>query len=200
MFLYSTAFFIKCNELLVIKLCCNIRLFFYFCWDKISFMDANLIQQIKDSRNSGGISETVQEKKTYLIFSVNERLFAFPSCQVKEILKDAQVFPIPFVPSYIKGILNRYGDPYSVIDIASLVGEKEQDSSLFVVINDESQSCLKITDVKEFYTSSGKDVTLFSENDFSDFFEGSLKVGQQDIFIINLKNFLKKVEKDLASS
>ena len=163
-------------------------------------MDENLIQQIKDSRNSSGISESVQAKDTYLIFSVNERLFAFPSCQVKEILKDAQVFPIPFVPSYIKGILNRYGDPYSVIDIASLVGEKEQNSSLFVVINDESHSCLKITDVKEFYSAAKKEIVGFSENEFSEFFDGALKIEGKEIFIINLQNFFKKVGKDLARS
>ena len=163
-------------------------------------MDEKLIQEIKDSKSSATVSEKAQEKETYLIFSVNESLFAFPSCDVKEILKDSQVFPVPFVPSYIKGVLNRYGDPYAVIDLASLVGEKEQNSSLFVVINDESHSCLKITDVKEFYSAAKKEIVGFSENEFSEFFDGALKIEGKEIFIINLQNFFKKVGKDLARS
>ena len=58
----------------------------------------------------------------------------------------------------------------------------------------------KITDVKEFYTASDSEIVRFSENDISEFFDGTLNTGEREIFIINLKAFLKKVGKDLAAS
>ena len=163
-------------------------------------MDENLIQEIKKSKVEQDAGGTSSKKTTYLIFAINDRLFAFPSGAIKEILKDSEVFPVPFVPSYIIGILNRSGDPYAVIDIAALIGESEQNASLFVVLNDESNTCLKITDVKEFYTASDSEIVRFSENDISEFFDGTLNTGEREIFIINLKAFLKKVGKDLAAS
>ena len=66
-------------------------------------------------------------------------------------------------------------------------GESEQNASLFVVLNDESNTCLKITDVKEFYTASDSEIVRFSENDISEFFDGTLNTGEREIFIINLK-------------
>ena len=83
-------------------------------------MDEDILSLIK-SEKSGKTSEKVKEKKSiWLIFTIGEKRFAIPAETVKEILRDATVFPLPFVPAYIDGILNRYGDPYVVINPATL--------------------------------------------------------------------------------
>ena len=106
---------------------------------------------------------------------------------------------MPFVPPYIKGILNRYGDPYVVIDFASLLNLPEQKSSLFIVINDDSNSCLKVTDVKEFHSAKTSDLVPFSENDDNSFFEGTLLINGQEVFVINSEALLKKTGDDFES-
>lgn len=163
------------------------------------FMSGDLVQQIQKTKAEQQGNNKVAKKITYLIFATNGRFLAFPSNAVKEILKGNEVFPVPFVPPYINGILNRYGDPYAVIDIAPLIGETEQKTSLFAVLNDESHSCLKITDVKEFYNVTENEIIRFAENDLSEFFDGSLKTKYGEVFIINLKALLKKVERDFAT-
>ena len=110
------------------------------------------------------------------------------------------MFPLPFVPPYVNGVLNRYGDPYVVIDSAILEGKEAQNSLLFIVMNDESHTCLRITDVKDFFTASEKDVVPFAEEDLSEFYAGTLKVDGQDVFIMNVQAIIEKVGKEIAAA
>ena len=158
------------------------------------------IEKIKESKqNQNSVSKEQQKTQTFLTFRINEKIFAIPSFKIKEILKDSEVYPVPFVPPYIKGILNRYGDPYVVIDFASLLNLPEQKSSLFIVINDDSNSCLKVTDVKEFHSAKTSDLVPFSENDDNSFFEGTLLINGQEVFVINSEALLKKTGDDFES-
>ena len=129
-----------------------------------------------------------------------KNLYAIPADSVKEILRDATVFPLPFVPPYVNGVLNRYGDPYVVIDSAVLEGKEAQQSKLFIVLNDESHTCLRITDVRDFFTASEKDVIHFSEEELSDYYEGTLKVKNQEVFVLKVQAIIEKVKKEIAAA
>lgn len=167
-------------------------------------MSEEILSLIKKSKTGNQTAQIAQKKSTWLIFTVGtddeKALCALPAGQVKEILRDSTIFPLPFVPSYVDGVLNRYGDPYVVIDPAVITGKSAQKSLLFVVINDESHTCLRINDVKDFYTASEKDVVHFSEEDQSDYFEGTLCFKGQNALVLKTKAFLDKVGKDIAVS
>lgn len=172
----------------------------YFVLYNSNIMGEEILSLIK-SEKSGKTSEKVKEKKsTWLLFTIGEKQFAIPADQVKEILRDATVFPLPFVPPYVNGVLNRYGDPYVVIDSAVLEGNKPQESFLFIVLNDESHSCLRITDVKDFFTATEKDVIHFSEAELSDYYEGTLNVDGQSVFVLKVQTIIEKVGKEIAAA
>ena len=101
---------------------------------------------------------------------------------------------------YVNGVLNRYGDPYVVIDSAVLEGKEAQQSMLFIVLNDESHTCLRITDVRDFFTASEKDVIHFSEEELSDYYEGTLKVKNQEVFVLKVQAIIEKVKKEIAAA
>jgi purine-binding chemotaxis protein CheW len=163
-------------------------------------MDEEILSLIK-SEKSVKTSEKVKEKKSiWLIFTIGEKRFAIPAETVKEILRDATVFPLPFVPAYIDGILNRYGDPYVVINPATLEGYDAPKSFLFIVLNDESHSCLRITDVKDFFSASEKDVVQFNESELSDYYDGTLNVDGEDVFVMNIQAIIEKVGKEIAAA
>ena len=110
------------------------------------------------------------------------------------------IFPLPFVPPYVNGVLNRYGDPYVVVDSSVLEGKDAQNSFLFIVLNDESHTCLRITDVKDFFTASEKDLVHFSEAELSEFYDGTLKVEGQDVYVLNVQAIIEKVGKEIAAA
>ena len=168
-------------------------------------MPEEILSLIKSSNRENAEKKQLKKKAVWLIFTIGNQadgknLYAIPADSVKEILRDATVFPLPFVPPYVNGVLNRYGDPYVVIDSAVLEGKEAQQSMLFIVLNDESHTCLRITDVRDFFTASEKDVIHFSEEELSDYYEGTLKVKNQEVFVLKVQAFIEKVKKEIAAA
>jgi purine-binding chemotaxis protein CheW len=163
-------------------------------------MAEEILSLIKNAKSEKEVKKQKDKQSVWLIFTIGEKRFAIPAETVKEILRDAAVFPLPFVPSYIDGILNRYGDPYVVINPATLEGYEAPKSLLFIVLNDESHSCLRITDVKDFFTASEKDVVHFNEAELSDYYDGTLKVDGEDVFVMNIQAIIGKVGKEIAAA
>ncbi len=168
-------------------------------------MSEEILSLIKSSSREQTQNKKVEQKSIWLIFTIGDQadgknLYAIPAESVREILRDATVFPLPFVPPYVNGVLNRYGDPYVVIDSAVLEGKQAQDSFLFIVLNDESHTCLRITDVKDFFTATEKDVVHFSEAELSDYYDGTLNVDGQEVFVLKVQAIIEKVGKEIAAA
>jgi purine-binding chemotaxis protein CheW len=68
-----------------------------------------------DSAISGAISEK------YLIFSIFSRQYAFPAQDIGEVAKCEPLYPLPLLPSYVLGVINRYSIPYALFDIGFLL-------------------------------------------------------------------------------
>ena len=168
-------------------------------------MSEEILSLIKSSSREQTQNKKVDQKSIWLIFTIGDQadgknLYAIPAESVREILRDATVFPLPFVPPYVNGVLNRYGDPYVVIDSAVLEGKQAQDSFLFIVLNDESHTCLRITDVKDFFTATEKDVVHFSEAELSDYYDGTLNVDGQEVFVLKVQAIIEKVGREIAAA
>ncbi len=172
----------------------------YFVLYNSNIMDEEILSLIK-SEKSGKTSEKVKDKKLiWLLFTIGEKLYAIPADQVKEILRYATVFPLPFVPPYVDGVLNRYGDPYVVINTSALEGETVSDSNLFIVLNNESHTCLRITDVKDFFTASEKDEVRFTEEKMSDVYSGTLSINGTDVLVLKIDAIIQKVGQEIAAA
>ena len=165
-----------------------------------NIMAEEILSLIKNAKSEKEVKKQKDNQSIWLIFVIGEKRFAIPAETVKEILRDATVFPLPFVPVYVDGILNRYGDPYVVINPATLEGYDAPKSLLFIVLNDESHSCLRITDVKDFFTASEKDVVHFNESELSEYYDGTLKVDGEDVFVMNIQAIIEKVGKEIAAA
>lgn len=162
-------------------------------------MTKELYSQIKEELAQEKVENVASKKATWLIFSISTKLYALPAEEIKEILRDTPIYPLPFVPEYLKGVVNRYGDPYAVVDPLLLIGSEEQTSSLFIVLNNESHTCLQITDVKNFYTASEDAVVHFAQADMSEYFEGSIMIETEQVLVLKPSAFLERVGNDLAS-
>lgn len=138
--------------------------------------------------------------KTWLVFFAGEKKYALLASDVREILRDAPVFPLPFVPEYINGILNRYGEPYAVIDPLPVLGEKSQNSKLYIVLHGDDHVCLKITEVLEFFTTNDSQIKYFSATDSGKFYVGSFSYEEGEVLILNPEAFIETVERDVEGA
>jgi len=86
----------------------------------------------------------------YLIFTVREKRYALPSRIISEVAALEKVFPLPLVPEYVRGIINRYSVPYALIDICFLLLKEASNAGKVIVFKEEvDKLALLIDDVTD---------------------------------------------------
>jgi len=94
------------------------------------------------------VAGTTDEK--YLIFTVRDKQYALPSKIIGEVAALEKVFPLPLVPDYVRGIINRYSVPYALIDIRFLLlGEISGAAKLIVLKEEVDKIAFLIDDVTD---------------------------------------------------
>jgi purine-binding chemotaxis protein CheW len=78
---------------------------------------------------------TMVEK--YLIFAIQEKWYALPAKIISEVTVLEKVFPLPLVPDYVLGIINRYSVPYALIDIKFLLLNDTSNARKVIVLKEE---------------------------------------------------------------
>lgn len=141
--------------------------------------------------------EDVYQSQTLLIFTINDTPYAIESKDVKEIVRNTEIFSVPFVPPYLKGVLNYYSKPFAIVDFSMLINEKQQDSKIFMVLNDESSIALQVTDIQEFKGENDTTMHNFSNSENSNFFKGAVKSEDVTIPILNIPNILERIKNDI---
>jgi purine-binding chemotaxis protein CheW len=73
----------------------------------------------------------------YLIFMIQEKLYALPSKVISEVTVLEEVFPLPLAPDYVRGIINRYSIPYALIDVKFLLLNDSSNARKMIVFKEE---------------------------------------------------------------
>ena len=94
------------------------------------------------------MDETIEEK--YLIFTVQDKRYALPSKSISEVAVLEKIFPLPLVPDYVCGIINRYSVPYALIDISTLLHNEPSSAQKVIVLKEQvDKLALLIDDVTD---------------------------------------------------
>ena len=89
-------------------------------------------------------------EEKYLVFTVQGKRYALPSKIISEVAVVENVFPMPLVPEYVRGIINRYSVPYALIDTSFfLSGETSKAGKVIVIKEDVDKLALLIDDVTD---------------------------------------------------
>ncbi len=168
-------------------------------------MSENLYNRILESyETSQQIEELDEVVITYLVFRIGKNSYAIESAEVQEILRNNEVFPMPFVPPYIRGVLNSYGDPFAVLDLSVLFGGEAQDSGLFMILKNKNNISLQVSEIQEFHSS--KDVKFQKISDFGEaqYFSGAITfagrgVEEITVPILGLTEIIEKIRKDIEN-
>jgi purine-binding chemotaxis protein CheW len=78
---------------------------------------------VAEKEQAGPAEASVQPENTekYLIFTIQDRRYALPSKLISEVAAYEKAFPLPLLPPYVRGIINRYSIPYALIDLGYLL-------------------------------------------------------------------------------
>jgi len=161
------------------------------------------LKQAKHKDHSKEEEVTIQYNK-YMIVTIRNRKYALYADEVREIVGNVSIFYVPFTPAYIRGFINRHGEPFTVLDLLVLFERENLESSTFLILGrEDDQLALLISEVTEIVklpeTELHKITSAVSEEDF---FLGSISPQKDDeeIFVLNLDNILRKLEADLGSN
>ena len=95
------------------------------------------------------MTDSTEEK--FLIFTVRDKRYALPSKTISEVAALEKIFPLPLVPDYVRGIINRYSVPYALIDISFLLHKEASKARKIIVLKEEVEKiALLIDDVMDF--------------------------------------------------
>ncbi len=167
-------------------------------------MNEEIIDQIE--ANNKETVENVEEKHmtTWLVFLIANKKYAVRSSDVLEIIRDVSVYKLPSMPSYIEGVLNRRGDPFTVINPRSLIGDTETtppQEPLFMILKQvDDQLSIHISDILFFTEMEEGDLNLIPGGNEEGFFLGTLAYSGEEIPALNPAAFEALIRKDLGSA
>ncbi len=144
--------------------------------------------------------EAVEEKTVkFLVFRIGEKQYALHAEQVREIVMDVPLFYVPFVPPYVRGFINRHGEPYTVFDVQVLFEQQELEGETFLILNlDDDQLAFLITDIVEICKTPESAVhSITAADEHEGYFYGSITSRDMETFILNLGNIIGKLENDI---
>ena len=148
------------------------------------------------------ITEVKAGETIWLIFLAGEKYYAIDSSLVQEVMRNADCYPLPFVPDYIPGVLNSYGTPYAVVNLDSFLSDSQQVSEnnrFYLVLKDKNNVSFQVTDIQEFHNQSEVKFDELNESKDSNFFTGTVSVDDIVAPVVNTEAIIEKVRKDLET-
>lgn len=136
----------------------------------------------------------------YVVFDLGPRRYALPASQVREIVADQPCFPLPFTPPWVKGVLGRHGEPYTILDLQTLLSGEDTVSDTHILLNlPDDQVALRIHQVTEIVKLGPDQVRRLTSPEGADaYFAGTLAL-DVEVPVFHLAEILKKLAQDVQT-
>ncbi len=136
----------------------------------------------------------------YIIFHLDDKIYAINSKRVAEVTTSLPVTPLPNVPDWVAGIANLRGDIISVIDLRRLWKQNTQPPFktrliVFHPAKNDSAIAFIVDKLNEIVTLSDKEIN-FSAADFTDSFPtifGKADFKSQSLFLLDIDKLLSSL-------
>ena len=167
-------------------------------------MNEEIIEEIKENTSTKVTSEEEKAMTTWLIFLISDKKYAIKSSDVLEIISDLSVYKLPFLPEYVEGVLNRRGEPYTVINPNPIFDEDPSapppEKQLYMVFKrDDDQLSLHISDILLFTKIEDTELKLIPDATEESFFLGTVTYDGDEIPVLNPNAFEVLIRKDCGN-
>ena len=131
----------------------------------------------------------------FLSFTLEDKFFGMPLENVKEIVEEKEITPVPLSSDYLEGVMNLRGEPITVIDLRKKIGLTGSSTSREIIL------CLidgmvlglrpdKVLDIHEVPDSQVKNVPSSLKGEIeSKYMKGIVKLKDKYI-IIDIKELI----------
>lgn len=142
---------------------------------------------------------TTTEK--FLIFTIQDRLYTLPSCMINEVAVYDKTYPLPLLPEYVKGIINRYSVPYALIDLGLFLLKTPSALSKVVVLKEGvDKVAFMIDDVVDIVDVPLEHILKVEQGtgnqDATVVIEASFEWHQMDVFVLSIREIINRIKKD----
>jgi purine-binding chemotaxis protein CheW len=146
-------------------------------------------------------SDEVINAEKYLIFSILGKLYSFPSKLIGEIALFDTVYPLPLMPAYVPGVVNRYSAPYALFDIGILFYSTPSPRGKVLVIKDEIDRIAFLIDDVSGIADIPQEELLSTERSaesesITDAVSASFNWNGSDVFVLDIHRILARAAED----
>jgi len=139
--------------------------------------------------------------ETYLIFSIFDRQYAFPAQVIGEVANCDPLYPLPLLPSYVLGVINRYSIPYALFDtgflLSNVPGPRKE---ALVIKSDIDQVAFSIDNVSGIASiASDKLIKIETESgpvELSSAVCASFNWKDTDVFVLDIRRILARIAQE----
>ena len=144
--------------------------------------------------------EIVNTEK-FLIFSILNKLYTFPSRLVSEIALFETVYPLPLLPPFVLGVVNRYSVPYALFDIGLLFHKTESPRKKVLIIKDEiDHIAFLIDDVSGIADIQPENILIIDRNsqsgELSDAVCASFSWNGNDVLVLDIHKVIGRISQE----
>ena len=155
------------------------------------------VENIKNNEEIEQTPENTNEEK-YLIFTILGKQYSFPSQFIGEIATFDTVYPLPLMPDYVLGVINRYSVPYALFDIGLMLFKTPGQQGKVLVLKDNIDRIAFLIDDVIGIVDISQDKLLETEQNMesgsvSDVISSSFNWNGNDVFVLDLYRILARV-------
>jgi chemotaxis signal transduction protein len=146
--------------------------------------------------SSGGPGQS----EKYLLVSIIGKLYAVRSTLVGEVAALEQVYPLPLLPPYFLGLINRYSVPYALIDLGCLITGARCATRKVIVLKQNVDRVAflieDIVDIVDIDPSIARKVSQEGADSDFEAVESSFEWQQKDVFVLNVSAVISRIKAD----
>lgn len=86
------------------------------------FKSEDVLAEIKRSLHARDVVDVEEDQVKIVVFRAGGQCYAFYGRDVREILSGREIYPVPFLPEHLPGLINVRGDIEAAIDICRFLG------------------------------------------------------------------------------
>jgi purine-binding chemotaxis protein CheW len=137
----------------------------------------------------------------FLVFTILDRFYTFPSRFISEVAAFDRVYPLPLMPEYVMGIINRYSVPYALLDLGLLIQKSSSPKSKVVVLKEQvDRLAFLIDDVVDIIDIPLTRIMKLEQgiegSDITEIIESSFEWRNTNVFVLGIRQLLNRIKND----
>jgi purine-binding chemotaxis protein CheW len=145
-------------------------------------------QILNQSGSPTSLATRLEGRSKFIFFRIGEVLYALPAEDVQEIMLNLPIHYLPFLPPYVRGLVNRLGEPVAVVDLQCFFGQIPLEGRAFLILKPHiSKLAFLIDEVQDILSVASTDVGKLSAafGNLNGYVRGMIRYREKDVLLLD---------------